>query len=54
MEYAYALQLGIDLASIRNRLIAGQDIDLRQYGSITLVNAQERDYMIPEIGRAHV
>lgn len=44
---AYALQLGIDLASIRNRLIAGQDIDLRQYGSITLVNAQERDYMIP-------
>lgn len=45
---AHATQLGIDLASIRNELLAGRDVDLRLYRSITLVNAQERDYTIPD------
>lgn len=40
--------LGQDLARIREKLLAGEDVDLREYQSIVKVYGSEQDYAIPQ------
>ncbi len=40
--------LGQDLARIRQKLEAGEDVDLREYSSIICLVGDERDYAIPQ------
>lgn len=40
--------LGRDLARIRAKLLAGEDVDLREYQSIVKVYGDEKDYAIPQ------
>ena len=40
--------LGQDLARIREKLLAGEDVDLREYQSILKVYGSEQDYAIPQ------
>lgn len=40
--------LGQDLAGIRSKLMAGEDVDLRAYRSIVTIVGSEKDYAIPQ------
>lgn len=40
--------LGQDLARIREKLLAGEDVDLREYQSIVKVYGDEKDYAVPQ------
>ena len=40
--------LGQDLARIREKLLAGEDVDLREYGSIICLVGDEQDYARPK------